>query len=294
MRHPSWAWMVIAVAAALCSGTGAMAGEEQDQGPSIHGTISTSVSAVGVHGDEHKYQEVTQSPDGVRFGIDNFTVHMPQKGWSFDASGSLLQPGYYKLDLALKKPGLGFVDFDLYQFDTYDDGSLMYYPFAPFVYQRGGDVVDTRRNAGVTFGWTPFDGPKVTLRLEQWRLQGERVLFRGGQVSDGTTTLNAYPLIESQHQTRNRAILAAEQDVGDWHYRVSQMYENFEGHNDVNELRFDSSGALDRMTPERVQPGLPRLDHDARSLRGPDQGRAAPGLQRRISSRSTPAPTTRR
>ncbi len=60
----------------------------------------------------------------MRFGIDNFTVHMPQKGWSFDASGSLLQPGYYKLNLALKKPDLGFVDFDLYQFDTYDDGSL--------------------------------------------------------------------------------------------------------------------------------------------------------------------------
>ncbi len=42
--------------------------------------------------------------------------------------------------------------------------------------------------------------------------------------------------------------------MGNWHYRISQMYENFKGTNDVNELRFDSTGALDRMTPETVQP----------------------------------------
>ena len=239
-------------AALVCSG-GASAGEQQDQGASIHGTISTSVSAVGVHGDEHKYQAVHDAPDGVRFGIDNFTVHMPQDGWSLDASGSLLQPGYYKLNLNLKKPDLGFVQFDLYQFDTYDDGSLAFYPFAPFVYQRGGDVVDTRRNMGVTFGWTPADGPDVTLRLEQWRLHGERVLYRGGQVEE-TEAMSAFPQIEDQDQTRNRAILAVEQDVGNWHYRIAQMYENFNGTNDVNELRFDDTGALDRMTPEKYRP----------------------------------------
>jgi hypothetical protein len=246
MRHVAKGCLAGIVVAFLCSTPAVRAADQGDQGASIHGTISASVSFFGVSGDKNKFQAVHDRPEGLQLGIDNFTIHAPQKGWSLDASGSLLQPGYYKLDLALKKPDLGFVKFDYYRFDTWDDGSNLFYPVSPFVYQRGGDnLTETRSNMGVTFGWTPPDGPKVTLRLERWRLDGDRVLARGGEVRDNPSGFrqNVFPLIEDLDQTRDRATLGVEQDVGNFHYRFSQMYENYEGRNQTTASNY-LNGAL--------------------------------------------------
>lgn len=240
-------WTVLAVCA-LWIAAGIMPAAARETNGDQNITLSFGGTATIMddsEDDDDKFREVTQIYDGLQFGIQDYSGEWSGDGWSLETSAQLLHPGDYNALARLTREGLGFVQFDYDEFDTYDDDSNLYYGFAPFSYDTDKDLIKTWRTTGLTFGWTPTDLPQVTFRIERWEKFGDRSRVIGGGVTDGTVQLQRYPVVEDLDQARDRFSLTVTDTFGNFDVTFRQRYEEFDGRNEMVIQNWDDMGMRD-------------------------------------------------
>ena len=242
--HKTWAFWSGCVLLAACAVIAV--GAEADKNKPV-GSITFGGEYAGVHDDEDKFREDRWIYDGLRLGIRDLETDLSRAGWDMEARGKFMQPGDYRGLVRMSRDDFGFVQLDYEEFDTYDDSSNLFYPFAPGTYDHGEDLVKTWRDATVTFGWRPPESPDVTLKYQRWEKFGERSILHGGEVTNGTVTLNRYPLYEDLDMGRNRFSAAVSDTIGGFDVKLKQTYQDMDGHNEFNSFIFDSAGVLDEI-----------------------------------------------
>ncbi len=150
-------------------------------------SVSVAAGGTTVHGDKAKFRELEWKPHGWDGGLESFDVGQRWADGSSVTAGGHASRDDYKVSLDLRKPDLGFAQFRFEEFRKYfDDAGGYYGAFSPSLYRLPEEPHLDIGRAGVDFGLTLPNLPRIVLGYEYQFKDGTKSMLSWGPVGSPT------------------------------------------------------------------------------------------------------------
>lgn len=195
-------------------------------------TLTSGFDFVTVKGDSNRYRADNWLYDGWTGGIEDLTWQRELgKDWAMDLnSHAIFGNGDYKVELAISKTDVGFVNVGFKQYRKYYDSTGGYYRFT-----SGGRAFDLNKSLfmdigdlTVDFGLTLPNLPKVIVGYERVYKDGSKSLLEWGSVYSGSLYRKIAPTEKDIDEAANIFKLSIEHDIKKIHVGDEFRYESYE------------------------------------------------------------------
>jgi len=199
--------------------------------PKIEFSVSPTIRAISVSGNEARFREHTGLRPGVSGGGANFSYQQQvDADTRFSLAGrAMAREEDYAVKLSLDRRDVGFVRAEFEQSRRYYDDTGGYYaPFATPSFRIGRELFMDGGRAAFDVGLTLPEWPRVTLGYEYQFRDGAQSTLHWGDSTQGGVTRNIYPSLRFVDEQTHILKLDLEHDWRGTHIENSARVEFYD------------------------------------------------------------------
>lgn len=188
--------IVLALISSLALSVGVSRAVENNDSTTGSIEISPAVSAIFVDGDDNKFREDWWTQEGVKGGVENFTLRRDLgDDTTIKAKGRAIVPEEdYLLDLLVDKRDIGYIHVGYSEYRKYyDDTGGFFQAFSDNSFDLDKDLHLDIGKIFIEAGLTLPDKPKLIVGYEHRFKDGEKSLLEWGEVRDDDFRRKIYP-----------------------------------------------------------------------------------------------------
>jgi hypothetical protein len=192
--------------------------------------ITPGVSGITVDGDDNKFREDWWTGDGLKGGLDEFTLHRQTgNGTTLEAQGRAIVPEEdYRLGLRVSKKDVGYVRAGYREYRKYfDDTGGFFQNFSGSSYDLDKDLHLDIGRVFIEAALTLPRKPKLVVGYEHRFKDGEKSLLEWGSVTEGGVTRKIFPSFKEIDEKLDVIRLEVSHDIANVRVGDEFRYEHY-------------------------------------------------------------------
>jgi hypothetical protein len=235
--------IVLALISSLAVSGGESRAADNENGSATAIVVAPSVSGVVVDGDDNKFREDWWVEDGIKGGLESFTLRRDLGGgMTIEAQGRAIVPEEdYLIDLRVDKRDIGYMRAGYQEFRKYfDDTGGFFTSFTDSSFDLGKDMHLDIGRIFIEAGLILPDKPKVIIGYEHRFKEGKKSLLEWGRVDEGSFARNIFPAYKDIDEKVDVVRLEVSHDIANVHLGDEFRYENYRTDTRRFEEEFDA------------------------------------------------------
>lgn len=222
--------IALALISSLAMSVGVSRAAENNDSATGSIEISPTVSAAFVDGDDNKFREDWWTEEGVKGGVESFTLRRELGGGAtIEANGRAIVPEEdYRLDLLVNKQDVGYVRAGYSEYRKYfDDTGGFFNAFSENSFDLDKDLHLDIGKIFIEAGLTLPDKPKLIVGYEHSFKDGEKSLLEWGEVRDDDFRRKIYPSYKEIDEKVDIVRLEVSHEIANVRWGDELRYESY-------------------------------------------------------------------